>query len=294
MSLFDNSFILSDRILKIQSVIKYHGEDKFFLSFSGGKDSTVLHYLLDQALPGNQIPRVFIDTGIEYGMIRSFVKNLARADARFVILTPKVNIRKMLDENGYPFKSKEHSLYVDVASRGGINCKTAQRYLNPGEDRKRYGCPEILRYQFENPPFKISNKCCYKLKKERIAEWQNQNHRPLAITGLMAAEGGMRSKATCLAYQHGKLKAFQPLAVVTKAWEEWYIKIYGVKICDIYKPPYNFKRTGCKGCPYNPELQKALDVMQQHFPNERKQCEIIWKPVYEEYRRLGYRLRKEQ
>lgn len=29
------------------------------------------------------------------------------------------------------------------------------------------------------------------------------------------------------------------------------------------------------------------------FPNERKQCEIIWKPVYAEYRRLGYRLRKD-
>ena len=28
------------------------------------------------------------------------------------------------------------------------------------------------------------------------------------------------------------------------------------------------------------------------MPNERKQCEYIWKPVYEEYRRLGYRLKK--
>ena len=27
------------------------------------------------------------------------------------------------------------------------------------------------------------------------------------------------------------------------------------------------------------------------LPNERKQCEFIWKPVYEEYRRIGYRLK---
>lgn len=27
---------------------------------------------------------------------------------------------------------------------------------------------------------------------------------------------------------------------------------------------------------------------------ERKQCEIIWKPVYDEYRRLGYRLKKNE
>lgn len=28
------------------------------------------------------------------------------------------------------------------------------------------------------------------------------------------------------------------------------------------------------------------------MPNERKQCEYIWQPVYAEYRRLGYRLKK--
>ena len=25
--------------------------------------------------------------------------------------------------------------------------------------------------------------------------------------------------------------------------------------------------------------------MEKYLPNERKQCELIWKPVYEEYRR---------
>lgn len=32
--------------------------------------------------------------------------------------------------------------------------------------------------------------------------------------------------------------------------------------------------------------------MEKYLPNERKQCEIIWKPIYEEYRRIGYRLEK--
>ena len=80
---------------------------------------------------------------------------------------------------------------------------------------------------------------------------------------------------------------------VTKAWEEWFIESYNVPICDIYKPPYNFRRTGCKGCPFNYNLQRDLDVMKEFFPAEYKQCEIIWKPVYDEYRRIGYRLKKE-
>ena len=74
---------------------------------------------------------------------------------------------------------------------------------------------------------------------------------------------------------------------------DWLIDKYKVKICDIYKPPYNFERTGCKGCPFNPRLQQELDVLAQFFPAERRQCEEIWKPVYAEYRRIGYRLKKD-
>lgn len=67
-----------------------------------------------------------------------------------------------------------------------------------------------------------------------------------------------------------------------------------MKICDIYKEPYNFIRTGCKGCPFAKDLQHELDILKKFFPTEYKQCEIIWEPVYKEYRRIGYRLRKEE
>ena len=87
------------------------------------------------------------------------------------------------------------------------------------------------------------------------------------------------------------LLSFHPLAPVTKEWENWFISEYNIQICDIYYPPYNFDRTGCKGCPFNIHLQKELDVLEKYFPAERKQCEIIWKPVYDEYRRIGYRLK---
>lgn len=67
-----------------------------------------------------------------------------------------------------------------------------------------------------------------------------------------------------------------------------------VDICDIYKEPYNFPRTGCKGCPFAINLQEELDILEKYFPAERKQCELIWKPVYDEYRRIGYRLKKKE
>lgn len=34
--------------------------------------------------------------------------------------------------------------------------------------------------------------------------------------------------------------------------------------------------------------------MKKYLPDEYKQCEMLWKPVYDEYRRIGYRLKKKE
>lgn len=285
----DNEILLKDRIEKIKSVIKKYGEENFYISFSGGKDSTVLSALIDIALPNNKIPRVYADTGIEYNMIRDFVLELQKTDNRIVIIKPTVPIRQMLEKEGYPFKSKEHSLYVAEYQRIGENSAYYQRYLFPQEKRKRYGCPKILRYQF-TPEFtlQISKKCCDELKKKPLKKWMKENDKTYCITGMIREEGGARNQISCFSF---KQKKFHPLAPVTKEWEDWLIEKYNIKICDIYKEPYNFTRTGCKGCPFAIDLQKNINTLEKYFPNERKQCEIIWKPVYDEYRRLGYRLK---
>lgn len=74
----ENEFILADRLGVIRDTIAKYGEDNFYLSFSGGKDSTVVHHLLDMALPDNKIPRVFSNTGIEYNAIVEFVRERER------------------------------------------------------------------------------------------------------------------------------------------------------------------------------------------------------------------------
>lgn len=109
--------------------------------------------------------------------------------------------------------------------------------------------------------------------------------------GVTREEEGRRYNASCLVFSDKKLKFFQPLVTVSKEWEHWFIDAYNVSLPIVYYPPYNFIRTGCKGCPFAVDLQRELDVLQEYFPNERKQCETIWKPVYDEYRRLGYRLK---
>lgn len=88
------------------------------------------------------------------------------------------------------------------------------------------------------------------------------------------------------------VRRFHPLLVVSDEWEEWLIEREWIRLCDLYYPPFNFKRTGCKGCPFSLDLQEQLTIMEKYLPAERKQCEIIWGKVYDEYRRIGYRLNK--
>ena len=106
----DNEFLLQDRLQKIRQIINKYGEENFYISFSGGKDSTVLSALLDMALPDNKIPRVYANTGIELNMIRDFVFEKQKQDERIIVIKPSVPIKKMLEREGYPFKSKQHEI----------------------------------------------------------------------------------------------------------------------------------------------------------------------------------------
>lgn len=288
--------LLYDRIEMIKLINqKYDLENNAYISFSGGKDSTILHYLIDLALPDNKIPRVFINTGIEYIDIVKFVKDLASKDERFVILKPTQAIKPMLEKYGYPFKSKEHALKVFEFNRSGL-LPYLKKYVEVKTEQgeKIYmSCPAALKYQFtedfKNNGIKISHLCCKKLKKEPIRKWEKENNKIIGITGMRNEEGGYRIKLGCITQ---KGKRFNPLVKINNEFEDWFINEYNIKLCKLYYAPFNFKRTGCKGCPFALELQEQLDIMEQLLPHEKKSCEMIWQPVYEEYRRIGYRLRK--
>lgn len=284
----DYELTLFDRIEVIKQIINKHGEENFYISFSGGKDSTVLHHLVDMALPGNHIPRVFIDTGIEYNAIREFVKDMASADERFQIIKPSQPIKALLEEKGYPFKSKEHSLKVGEYQKGS----RAKNIVAYKDGKGRFSCPKMLLYQFEEDfKLKLSSECCLNLKKKPAHKWEKANNRNIAIIGIRMEEGGQRKNHKgCIIVKGGKLTRFKPLNPVSDAFEDWFIAKYQIKLCKLYYPPYNFKRTGCKGCPFSLDLQEQLTTMHLYMPAEREQCEIIWKPVYEEYRRIGFRL----
>ena len=287
----DYELQLFDRINVIKDVNKkYNLYDNAYIAFSGGKDSTVLSHLIDEALPGNKIPRVYVNTGIEFVEMVKHVKKLAESDDRIIIIKPTIPFKQSLEEHGYPFKSKDFANKVSIYQRHGM-MPGLERWLSFTTGIIK--CPDKLRYLFESQDavnFKISDKCCVIHKELPMINWAKENNKSIAIIGIMQAEGGRRGnhKTSGCFINYGKKYNFYPLKVVSKEWEEEYIKQNNIGLCPLYYPPYNFERTGCKGCPFSIRLQKDLDSMPE---NERKQCEYIWNPVYEEYRRIKYRLK---
>ena len=86
---------------RIRDWVNRYGLDGVSVSFSGGKDSTVLMTIAREMYPN--IKGVFFDTGLEYPEIRAFVKTWDNIDW----IRPKMTFRQTIEKYGYPFISKE-------------------------------------------------------------------------------------------------------------------------------------------------------------------------------------------
>ena len=98
---------------RVRQWIDEYGEDGVYISFSGGKDSTVLLDLVRNRFGYKNVKAVFVDTGLEYPEIRQFVKTFDNVEW----LKPKMNFRQVIQKYGYPFVSKEVSEAVEGATK---------------------------------------------------------------------------------------------------------------------------------------------------------------------------------
>jgi hypothetical protein len=80
------------------------------ISFSGGKDSTVLTHLVHEIYP--EVPLVFSNTGLEYPEIQAFARKMG---AEF--LRPKMSFSEVISKYGYPIIGKEVAEAIHFARR---------------------------------------------------------------------------------------------------------------------------------------------------------------------------------
>lgn len=87
-----------------------HWDGDVCISFSGGKDSTVLAHVVHEYYPN--VPLVFANTGLEYPEIQSFARKMG---AEFV--RPKMSFSEVISKYGYPIISKENAEAIYYARR---------------------------------------------------------------------------------------------------------------------------------------------------------------------------------
>ena len=81
------------------------------VSFSGGKDSTVLLHLVRSIFP--DVKAVFSNTGLEYPEIQKHVRNIENVD----IVTPAMRFDQVISTYGYPLIGKEVAEAIYYARR---------------------------------------------------------------------------------------------------------------------------------------------------------------------------------
>lgn len=99
------------------------GGGQVYVSFSGGKDSTVLLDLVRRIYP--DVPAVYSDTGLEYPELRTFVKGQDNVE----IIKPEKTFREIVKNYGYPLISKEVAEAIYYARRLGGGKTTIRKQL---------------------------------------------------------------------------------------------------------------------------------------------------------------------
>lgn len=279
-------------------------EGQVYVSFSGGKDSTVLKHIVDSMY--YDVPSVFVNTGLEYPEIQKFVRDVKAGkyecfNPNVEIVRPETRFDEVIKTYGYPAISKAVSHSVDIARRNP-NGNVAKNIFS--DDRT--GRFAFAKWKpLIDAPFCMSDKCCYLMKKKPALQYAKETKRkPMLAT--MACESSLRYaswiKTGCNAFD-SKRPASTPLAFWTEQDIWHYLKKYNVPYCSVYgdiifedddgnqhdPQPENLSilesfpklrntgcdRTGCIFCMFGCHLEKEPNRFQrlkETHPRQYKYC----------------------
>lgn len=254
-----------------QRIREWHSHycGKVYVSFSGGKDSTVLLDIVWEEFP--DVPAIFSDTGLEFPEIRDFVKTFGD---KVRWLKPKMQFKDVIDKYGYPVISKQVAKAVKDIKRNPKSALAKLRLTgitSTGRTAKQYQIAKKWMYLLK-APFMIGDECCQVMKKSPFARYEKEmGSKP--ITGSMAIESQLRERSYlargCNMFDN-KRPISNPLSIWTEQDIFEYIIRKNLPYCSIYgeikKSRHQWyctgmKRTGCAFCLFGLAYeQKAYGV----------------------------------
>jgi 3'-phosphoadenosine 5'-phosphosulfate sulfotransferase (PAPS reductase)/FAD synthetase len=259
-----------------------HWNGQVYVSFSGGKDSTVLKHIVDSMY--SDVPAVFVNTGLEYPEIQRFVRDVKAGkwdcyNSDVEILRPEMRFDEVIKKYGYPVISKEISERVYYAKRGSDWATECLAGHNPDGTPSAY---KTSKWQYlVDAPFCVSHKCCIVMKKKPAKQYERQTGRK-PILGTMACESRLRqtqwAKVGCNAFDASRPRS-APLSFWTEQDVLHYIKEFNVPYCPVYGEivgddalaTTGCSRTGCMFCMFGVHLEKEPNRFQRMKVTHPKQ-----------------------
>lgn len=303
--------------LKENECIESVYDGQVYVSFSGGKDSTVLLHIVREMYP--DVEAVFVNTGLEYPEIQKFVKSFDNV----TILRPEMRFDEVIKKYGYPIISKEISKRVVYAkkalaegrqSTNGDYIKLSGLAVDKNGKKSMYNCEKYK--PLLDAEFNISFKCCDIMKKNPAKKFEKETGK-IPITAQMASESLLRERqwliSGCNAFE-SKRPISNPMSFWTEQDVLQYIKKYNLPIASVYgevaysENPEQMRleefdyecgteklettgcdRTGCIFCGFGCHLEKGksrFERLKETHPRQYAYClnggeydeNGVWKP----------------
>lgn len=210
---------------------------KVYVSFSGGKDSTVLLRLAREVY--SDIEAVFVNTGLEYPEIQKFVKMFDNV----TILHPEMRFDEVIKKYGYPVISKEVSECVYQGRKALKN--NSKKFLYKleklkGTAKDKSGNKSIFNQEKYEPllytDFVCGNYCCNVMKKKLAKAYTKQTGKQ-PITAQMASEVRLREQQWLKNGCNG-FEMKRPISNPMSFWKEQdvlqYIKENNIPLASVY------------------------------------------------------------
>lgn len=285
-------------------------DGQVYVSWSGGKDSTVLKHIVDSIY--DDVPSVFINTGLEYPEIQKFVREVRSGKYRelssnVVIIRPDMPFAEVLSKYGYPVISKEISQIVREAKIGIERGDGSYSYridklngtaVDKNGKKSTYNC-EKYKYLLD-APFNCSEQCCRIMKKRPAHSYERSSGRKPFI-GTLASESSLRKsnwvRYGCNSFDTKRISS-TPIAFWTEQDILQYILDNNIPIPSIYGEVVEdgsgklnmsgIDRTGCIFCAFGCHRESEpnrFQMLKQTHPRQYEYCigggefiDGVWKP----------------